>query len=250
MLSTPTQDKLRTLRLEGMLKGLEEQLADKSVYEGLNFEERLGLLVDRELTEQDNRRLATRLKAAHLRQGACIENIDYTHARSLDKSLIKKLATGQWIEDHLNILVTGPTGAGKSFISEALAHRGCILGHGAFNVRVTKMFTELAMSRSDGQYKKYMRILTKIPVLILDDFALATLTDAQRQDLLEIVEERHNVCSTIITSQLPVKHWHEAIGNATLADAILDRLIHNAYTLEFNDTKDSLRKIYGKKRLR
>ena len=112
------------------------------------------------------------------------------------------------------------------------------------------MFTELALARSDGQYKKFMRILTKIPILILDDFALAALTDGQRQDLMEIVEERHNTCSTIITSQLPVKHWHEAIGNATLADAILDRLIHNAYTIEFDGTKDSLRKIYGKKRLR
>ena len=199
MLSTPTQDKLRVLKLDGMFKAFEEQLTSKSAYDGLNFEERLGLLVDRELTEQDNRRLANRLKSAHLRQGACIENIDYTQARNLDKGLIKKLATGQWIDDRLNILITGPTGTGKSFISEALAHRGCIIGHGAFNIRVPKMFTELAMARNDGQYKKFMRQLTKTSILVLDDFALAALTDGQRQDLLEIVEERHNTCSTIIT---------------------------------------------------
>ena len=247
MLSVPTQDKLRTLKLYGMLKALEEQISDSSHYEGLSFEERLGLLFDRELTEQDNRRLATRLKAAHLRQSACLENIDYAHPRKLDKSLIKKLATGQWVNDRLNILVTGPTGIGKSYVSEALAHRACILGHTAFNIRAPKMFNELAMARDDGQYKKFMRTLTKAQILVIDDYGLVTLNDGQRQDLLEIIEESHNVTSTIITSQLSVKHWHDTVGNATLADAILDRLVHNAYIIEMDG--DSLRKSHGKKRL-
>lgn len=247
MLSVPTQDKLRTLKLHGMLKALEEQFTDSGSYEGLSFEERLGLLVDRELTEQDNRRLATRLKAAGLRQSACMENIDYTASRGLDRSLIKKLATGQWINDRLNILVTGPCGVGKSFISEALVHKGCLLGYTAFNIRAPKMFTELALARNDGQYKKIMRTLTKAQVLVIDDWGLCALKDGERQDLLEIIEARHNVSSTIVTSQLPVKHWHEAIGNATFADAILDRLVHNAYTIELKG--ENMRKAAGKKRL-
>jgi DNA replication protein DnaC len=247
MLSVPTQDKLRTLKLHGMLKALEEQFTDSGSYEGLSFEERLGLLVDRELTEQDNRRLSTRLKAAGLRQSACMENIDFTASRGLDRSLLKKLATGQWLNDRLNILVTGPCGVGKSFISEALVHKGCLLGYTAFNIRAPKMFTELALARSDGQYKKIMRTLTRTQVLIIDDWALCTLKDGERQDLLEIIEARHNVSSTIVTSQLPVKHWHEAIGNATFADAILDRLVHNAYTIELKG--ENMRKAAGKKRL-
>ena len=248
MLSVPTQDKIRELKLHGMLKALEEQLTDKSSYEDLGFEERLGLLVDRELTEQDNHRLSTRLKAAGLNQSACMENIDFTPSRGLDRSLIKKLGVGQWINDHLNILVTGPCGSGKSFVSDALAHKGCLLGHTAFKIRAPKMFMDIALAKNDGQYKKIMRTLTKARVLIIDDWGLSTLNDGQRQDFLEIIEARHNVGSTIITSQLPVKHWHEAIGNATFADAILDRLIHNAYTIELN-AEESMRKASGKKRL-
>lgn len=247
MLSVPTQDKLRTLKLGGMFKALEEQIKEPGAYEALSFEERLGLLFDRELLEQDNRRLATRLKAAHLRQSACMENIDYAYPRKLDKSLVKKLAAGQWIDDRLNILVTGPTGIGKSYIAEALAHRACILGHAAFRIRAPKMFTELAIARDDGQYKKLMRILTKTRVLVIDDYGLTTLNDGQRQELLEIVEERHNTGSTIITSQLPVQHWHETIGSATMADAILDRLVHNAYSVDIEG--DTMRKVYSKKRL-
>lgn len=251
MLTVPTQDKLRSLRLHGMLKALDEQMNNASTYEDLSFQERIGLLVDRELTEQDNRRLATRLKTARFRQSACVENIDFTTRRGLDKGMIKKLAAGQWIDDCVNILVTGPCGAGKSYLAEALAHKGCVLGHAAFNVRAPNMFTNLSMARDDGQYKKIMRQLTKTQILVIDDWGLAALTDVQRQDLLEIIDARHNTGSTIVTSQLPVKHWHEAIGNATLADAILDRLVHNAYIIELGlDDGDSMRKANGKKRLK
>jgi DNA replication protein DnaC len=232
-----------------MLKGLEEQTADQTTYSGLEFPERLGLLVDREITERDNRRLKTRINAARFRQAACLEDIDQTARRGLDKSLLKKLSTGQWITDRLNILITGPCGAGKSYIAEALAHRGCILGHSAFNIRTPAMFNELAMAKGDGQYKKIMRQLIKTEILVIDDWGLSKLTDDQRQDLLEIIDARHNAGSTIITSQLPVKHWHEVIGNPTIADAVLDRLVHNAYIIELGLDADSMRKANGKKRL-
>ena len=249
MLTVPTQDKLRTLRLHGMLKALDEQISDQGAYEDLSFQERLGLLVDREITERDNRRLASRLRTARFRQSACLEDIDFAAKRGLDKSLIKKLATGQWINDRLNILITGPCGAGKSYIAEALAHKGCVLGRSAFNVRSPAMFNDLAMAKGDGQYKKLMRLLIKTQVLVIDDWGLSTLTDTQRQDLLEIVDARHNTGSTIVTSQLPVKHWHETIGNATIADAVLDRLVHNAYIIDLGPEVDSMRKANGKKRL-
>ena len=247
MLSAPTKDKLRTLKLHGMFKALEEQEARPGDYKGLDFEERIGLLIDRELTEQDNRRMVTRIKAAGFREGACLENLIYDPKRELDRSLIKKLATCHWVNDRLNILVTGSSGAGKSYVSEALAHRACLLGYAAFNIRAPRMYDDLSMARGDGQYKKVMRALTRPPVLVIDDFGLTKLTDGQRQDLLEIVESRYHSGATIITSQLPIKEWHECVGNATYADAILDRLVHNAYTIDIKG--DSMRKASGKKRL-
>lgn len=249
MLRMPTQDKLRALRLHGMLKALEEQDNDQKTYEDLGFQDRLGLLVDRELNERDNRRLSGRLRTARFRQSACLEDIDYAAKRGLDRNLFKKLSAGQWIDDRLNILITGPCGAGKSYIAEALAHKGCVLGHSAFNVRSSVMFSDLGMAKGDGQYKKLMRLLTKTRILVIDDWGLSTLTEVQRQDLLEIIDARHNTASTIVTSQLPVKHWHEVIGNATLADAILDRLVHNAYIIDLGPDVDSMRKANGKKRL-
>lgn len=240
MLSTPTQDKLRILKLRGMLKSLEEQHTSGAC-ESLSFEERLGLLIDRELTEQENRRLETRLRQARLRQTACVENIDFTQARGLDKALIKKLSGGKWIEEHLNVLITGPCGVGKSFIACALAHKACLLGHPVLYARAPRMLQDLAMARGDGRYSKLMRLLTRAHVLVIDDWGLATLNDSERGDLLEILEDRHQTASTIVTSQLPVKHWHEIIGNPTLADAILDRLVHNAYSVELKG--ESMRKI-------
>jgi len=246
MLQEPTKDKLRTLRLHGMLKALQEQSGDEQ-YTALGFEERLGLLVDRELTEQENRRLTSRLRQAKLKQDACVENIDFGIPRGLDKSVIKALISGQWIKDKLNVLITGPCGVGKSFIACALSHKACLIGYNALYVRAPRLFGDLALAKGDGRYPRLMRSLTKTQLLVIDDWGLAILTDSERRDLLEILEDRHNVGSTIVTSQLPVKHWHEVIGNATLADAILDRLVHNAYTVDLKG--ESLRKASAKKRL-
>ncbi len=244
MLSVPTEDKLRSLKLFGMLKAFQEQQSQSEVAQ-MRFDERLGILVDRESTERDSRRITTRLRQAHLRQEACIENIDYSQHRGLDKSMVKALTTGQWIKDHLNVLITGPCGVGKSFIACALSHKACLLGYTALYVRAPRLFNDLALAKGDGRYQRLMKSLAKTNLLIIDDWGLSTLNDSERADLLEVIEDRHNVQSTIVTSQLPVKHWHEVIGNATLADAILDRLIHNAYTIELKG--DSMRKIKNQK---
>jgi DNA replication protein DnaC len=246
MLSIPTEDKLRSLKLLGMLKGFQEQRTQENINQ-LSFEERLGLLIDRESTERDNRGLVTRLRNARLRQEACIENIDYAHHRGLDKSMMKVLSTGQWIKEHLNVLITGPCGVGKSFIACALSHRACLMGYSALYVRAPRLFNDLALARGDGRYSRLMKSLARTNLLIIDDWGLSTLTDEQRTDLLEVLEDRHNNQSTIVTSQLPVKHWHETIGNATLADAILDRLVHNAYSIALKSDGESLRKKYQKR---
>ncbi|MCX6226984.1 MAG: IS21-like element helper ATPase IstB, partial [Bacteroidia bacterium] len=226
MLTHPTLDKLQTLRLCGMLKALEEQRQISDI-DTLSFEERLGLLVDRELLDRENRKIKSRLQKAKLKQCATLEDIDYRNSRGVDKTLLLQLASCNWIKEHRNILIAGPTGTGKTYLACALAQKSCIEGYSSMYARLPALLPELTISKGDGSYIKLMKTFSKFEVLILDDFGLTPLTPEQRRDLLEIIEERHDRCSTIITSQLPIKLWHETINDKTLADAILDRLVHN-----------------------
>jgi len=240
MLNHPTLEKLTELRLNGMKEALLEQQGMLDIDE-LEFEERLGLLVDRELTARDDRRLKTRLRTARLRQQAAIEDLDYRHPRGLDKSLMRNLGSCQWIKQHLNVLITGPTGVGKTWIACALAHKACRSGFSAQYYRLSRLFDELSYAQADGRYPLLMKKLARTDVIVLDDWGLAKLTAPQRRDLLEILDDRHNRRSTLITSQLPVEHWHKMIGDPTLADAILDRLVHNAYRITLKG--ESMRKL-------
>ena len=243
MLVHPTLDKIEQLRLFGMAKALREQLQNQKAT-ALNFEERLGLLVDREMTERENRRLTTRLRSAKLRISAAIEDIDFRQARGLDKSLLLSLASNKWITEHHNVLIIGPTGVGKSYIACALSHKACRDGHAVMYQRLPRLLEELALSHHDGRYRKLMKSLLKADLLVLDDFGLASLTTEQQRDLLEIIEDRYDRRSTLVTSQLPVKHWHDILADPTLADAILDRLVHNAYKIELKG--ESMRKSKSK----
>ena len=239
MLTHPTLEKLQTLRLSGMLKALNEQQQMPEI-ESLGFEERLGLLIDREVTERDNRRLETRLKKARLRHACCVEDLDFKASRGLDKSLILTLAACAWIARGINVLICGPTGVGKSYLACALGHKACLEGYSVLYLRLPRLFEELRLAKADGRYGKLMLGYAKTDLLILDDWGLTPMTDPQRRDLLELLEDRYGGKSTIVTSQLPVPAWHEAIGDPTLADAILDRLVHNAYKIELKG--DSMRK--------
>lgn len=230
MLTHPTLDKLQTLRLTGMVKALSEQMQMPDIAE-LSFEERLGLLVDREMTERHDRRLKTRLRQAKLRLSAALEDIDYRHPRGLDRSLMRSLASCQWVRDRRNILITGPTGIGKTWLSCALGQAACRQGYTTLYLRLPRLLQELPIAKGDGRDPKLMASLARTDLLILDDWALAKLNDDHRRDLLEVLEDRHDRKSTLVTSQFPLEHWHEAIGNPTLADAILDRLVHNAYKI-------------------
>lgn len=231
MLTHPTINKLEALRLAGMVKALREQWQTPDINE-LIFEERLGLLVDREGSLREMRRMQTRLRKAKLRQNASLEDIDFHQPRGLDKSLITKLADCQWIKSHQNLIVTGPTGVGKSYLACAFAQKACREGYNTVYARISRLFEDLSLAKGDGRYSKMLAGFAKTDLLVLDDYGLAKLSREQRHDLLEILEDRHNVRSTLITSQLPVEHWHEQIGDPTLADAIMDRLVHNAHKIQ------------------
>jgi len=238
MLHHPTHDKLTRLKLFGMARALAEQNGLDLAH--LGFDERLGLLVDREATERDNKQLALRLQRAGLKPNTAAEDTDYRHPRGLDKALFQRLLSGQWLADKQNVLLTGPTGVGKTWLACALAHQACRQGYSAYYVRLPRLLDELSIGRVDGRYGKLLKQLARIDALVIDDWGLAVLDDVHRRDLLEVLDDRHGARSTIVTSQLPVEHWHAAIGNATLADAILDRLVHNAHQIDLRG--DSMRK--------
>lgn len=243
MLKHPTLDKLQALKFTGMAAALADQMAMPDIDE-LTFEERLGLLVDREMTERENRRLTSRLRRARLRHNAVLEDIRYQNRRGLDKALIQSLAACQWVREHLNVLITGPTGVGKTWLACALAHKACRAGYTARYLRLTRLLRELMIAKGDGRYPKLLADLAKVDVLILDDWGLMKFNAENRRDLLEVLEDRYGTRSTVATSQLPVEEWHAVIGDATLADAILDRLVHNAYKINLRG--ESMRKHRGK----
>lgn len=239
MLHHPTLTKLDQLRLTGMLKALEQQ-TDNPDLDSLSFEERLGLLVDREIDERESRRLERRIKQARFRQQASMQDIDLRAPRGLDKALLTSLSECTWIRRHMNVIITGPTGVGKSYLATALAHQACLVGHTVLYQRLSRLLDELRISRADGTRGKHLVKLSKVTLLVLDDWGLAKLTPDTQRDLLEVLDDRHGKESTIVTSQLPIDEWHQAMPDPTLADAILDRVIHNAYRIELKG--ESMRK--------
>jgi len=230
MLMSPTIEGLRELKLTVMARSLEEQRTS-TLYDGLAFEERLGLLVDQELCERKNRRLRRLLQLAKLRCDAVIENLDFSAHRGLDRSLVLTLSESHWVSAHHNVLVTGPTGVGKTYVACALANAAIRHGHPALYVRAPRLFEDLAIARADGRLAKLMASLGRVEVLVIDDLFLRPCDTQQAADLLEVIEDRHQLRSTIAASQLPVAHWHESIGDATIADAVLDRVLSNAHRI-------------------
>lgn len=239
MLVNQTLDQLRRMKLYGMAAAFTQQLQQPDTHD-LAFEDRLALLVARELTERENRRLTRLLQLARLRQQACVEDIDYKHRRGLERSLMATLVTCDWIRARHNLHLTGPTGSGKSWLACALGHQACRQGLSVRYERVPRLFDALRIARGDGSLAKRLSQLAKTELLILDDFGLKPLAQSERHDLLEIIEDRHAARSTLITSQLPIPNWHEYLGEPTVADALLDRLLHNAYKIELKG--ESMRK--------
>ena len=243
MLTHPILEKLQQMKFYGMLTALEEQMQMADI-EKLGFEDRFALLVDREMTERENRRLKTRLRKAKLRLNASIEDIDFRHPRGLDKTLFMQLADCRYLKEHNNVLIIGPTGVGKTYLACALAQNACRKGYTALYFRLPRLLHELSIAKADGRYSKLLKSIARTDLLLLDDWGLSKFIKEQRHDLLEILEDRNGLRSTLVTSQLPVKHWHEIIADPTLADAILDRFVHNAYKLNLKG--DSMRKKLSK----
>jgi DNA replication protein DnaC len=239
MLTSPTLEKLRALGLTGMARALAEQL-ERADYQALTFEERLGLLVDREAQDRDNRRLERNLKAAKLRSDACVEEIDFRHPRGLDRGQVLSLAAASWVTAHQNVLIVGPTGSGKTFVACALAQATIRRGHTALYLRAPRLLGDLALARADGRLPRLLASWARVDVLVVDDFALRPLLPEQTADLLEVIEDRAQLRSTIVASQLPVPLWHDALSAPTVADALLDRLVHNAHRIELRG--ESLRR--------
>jgi DNA replication protein DnaC len=239
LLTHPTLDQLHQLGLAGMASAFAELQAAPQTAE-LSHAEWLALLLDREETERRDRRLKAKLRYARLRHHATVEDVDYRAPRGLDRALFQKLATGDWIDVPQNLIIEGPTGVGKSWLACALGHKACRDNRSVLYQRIPRLFPDLALARGDGRYPRLMRALGGVKLLILDDWGLEPLGPEQRRDLLEIVEERYGRGATLITSQIPVDRWHDVIGDPTLADAILDRVVHNAHRLKLKG--DSLRR--------
>ncbi len=240
MLHHPTLEKLEALRLHGMAQALREHMKDDQVRE-LSFEDRLALLVDRQATWRQNEALQARLRRAKLRSNACVENIDYRTARGLDKALFRSLAQeSAWVAKHENIFVCGPTGVGKSYLACALAQKACRDGYSVYYSRAAALFRDLAMARADGSLRNLLARWSKVDILVIDDWAMAPMSEVERRDFWEICEDRYQARSLILTSQLPVPKWHEQIGDATVAEGILDRIVHCAHRFELKG--ESMRK--------
>ena len=243
MLNEPTVTKLLAMKLNGVVEALEEQRKSAQTA-SLSFEERLALLVERQWLWKENRAMVVRLKFARLRQPACVEDIDYRHPRGLQRSVIEHLAGSDWLKYGQNCIVTGSTGVGKTYLACAIAHKACRDGYRALYFYSPKLFRELSASQIDGSLPNLLKKLAKTSLLVIDDLGLEKASAAQYRDLLEVLDDRHNTASTLITSQLPPTRWHELIGDATVADAILDRLIHGAHRIELKG--ESMRKHRGK----
>ncbi len=244
MLNQPTLEKLHALRLHGMAEGFRAQAEQPGITE-LSFEERFALLVDQQWTWKQNRALERRLAKAKFRHRASVEDIDFRTSRGLDRTLVRSLIQDSaWVREHQNLFLIGPTGIGKSFLGCALAEKACRDGFTALYTRATQLFRDLHLARADGSLRTLLARLARVDVLVVDDWAMAPLADAERRDFLEICEDRYQMRSMILTSQLPVAKWHEQIGDPTLADSILDRLVHHAHRIELRG--ESMRKKRGK----
>jgi DNA replication protein DnaC len=239
MLAQQTLEKLRALRLDAMAQALEEQRRQRDITD-LDFEARLGLLVERQWLWKENRGLATRLKSAQLKQPATLEDINYRHPRGLKRAQIEQLRASPWIEEHRNCLITGPTGSGKTYLACALAHQACRQGHRTIYYYAPKLFRALQAAHADGSLLALLKRFARAPLLVIDDLGIASVVGKQYRDLLEILDDRQGRGATLVTSQFPISQWHEIIADATVADAILDRLVSNAYRIELQG--ESLRR--------
>ncbi|MBM4361812.1 MAG: IS21-like element helper ATPase IstB [Deltaproteobacteria bacterium] len=246
MTTEETIDKLIQLRLPHMATALRSAL-ERQAGSALSIEDCVGLMVDHEWTERENRRTSRRIKDAKLGVQACIEDLWCDPARGLDKTMARSLGTCGWVRAKQNVIIIGMTGTGKSYVSAALAEAACRRGHRALRVRVPRLLDQLAVARADGTYGATLSRLAKLDVLVLDDLLIAPLKDAERRDLLEVIEDRYDHCSTVVTSQVPTKSWHEMLADPTVADAICDRLVHNAHVLSLKGPSIRKKKGLGEK---